>query len=448
MRRPGWTRRHVARLLWRAGFGARPKELDYWAKRSRKELIDWLIAGGRGPHGTAAMAGREPRTEEGPLDPVNEWGHDALWWLDRMVRSQRPLQEKLTLFWHNHFATRDEPAPLMLEQNRTLRHHALGHFDELLGAMTNDPALAGFLSLLDSDRREPNENFARELMELFTLGVDAGYTQLDVAEAARALTGFRRRDSEAGITRVLYDLSHHDTGLKSLLGRSGRLDWRDVLDACVSHPHHAPFLVNNLWEFFVTEPLDAATRARLVATYTGSGRRIAPLVRAILEHPKLYVDLDAPRMVKWPAVQLAGMLRQVGRPVDTGDWTWIAGMMGQELFRPPSVAGWDTGADWISTATINGRFTAATWICREPPVRVAKNSAGVSWTAAEHLERAKKATGRPFTTARTDARLRKLAGELLAQERGSDGRTASYMADLAQSALRHLLLSGPDNQLC
>ncbi|HMI68821.1 MAG TPA: DUF1800 family protein, partial [Solirubrobacteraceae bacterium] len=184
-----WTRAHAERLLWRAGFGATPKEIDFWADRSRERAIDWLVHGGRGPHGTQRMVGPAPRVNGKPLDPINEWGHDMLWWLDKMVRSQRPLQEKLTLFWHDHFATRDEDAPLMLAQNRKLRQHALGTFPALLSAVTTDPAMQAFLSLVDSDKSDPNENYARELMELFTLGVTGGYTEHDVREAARALTG-------------------------------------------------------------------------------------------------------------------------------------------------------------------------------------------------------------------------------------------------------------------
>ncbi len=447
-RKPTWTRRHVERLLWRAGFGGSPQEVDHWARRSKKQLIDWLISGGRGPHGTAAMHGPEPRTEEGPLDPENEWGHDGLWWLDRMVRSQRPLEEKLTLFWHDHFATRDQDTPLMLQQNRTIRAHALGRFDELLTAITQDPAMALFLSLADSSRRDPNENYARELLELFTLGVDAGYTQQDVTEAARALTGFRSKELDTGITSLVFDETRHDNGVKTLLGRTGNLGWQDVLTQATTHPRHAAYLTAKLWAFFIPEPLDARTQAQLVATYTSTNRSIAATVRRILEHPKLYSHLDEPRLVKWPCVQIAGMLKAVGRGVDTGDWAWLSQQMGQELFSPPSVAGWDTGADWISTSTVHGRFNAATWICKEKPVAVRKNSTGVHWTPEQHLDRAKRATGRPFTTARTEARLIKLAKELLQAEGLRDGHPPDYMADLAQSALRHLLLSGPDNQLC
>ena len=138
------------------------------------------------------MVGPAPRANGKPLDPVNEWGHDMLWWLDRMVRSQRPLQEKLTLFWHDHFATRDQDAAAHAgPEPASCASHALGPFPELLRAVTTDPAMQAFLSLVDSDKRDPNENYARELMELFTLGVTGGYTERDVREAARALTGFK-----------------------------------------------------------------------------------------------------------------------------------------------------------------------------------------------------------------------------------------------------------------
>jgi uncharacterized protein (DUF1800 family) len=354
----------------------------------------------------------------------------------------------MTLFWHDHFATRDQDTPLMLAQNATLRANALGSFDALLAAVTQDPAMSLWLSLANSDKRSPNENYARELMELFTLGVTAGYTEDDVREAARALTGFRTQRDAAGLATVVYDPKAHDDGVKTVLGRTGALGWQDVLDACTSHPAHAAFLVTKLWSFFVPEPLDAATRDALVSVYTGSGRQVAPLVRAILEHPKLYANLGAPGLVKWPVVHIAGMLRGVGRTIDTTDWAWISAQMGQELFSPPSVAGWDAGPDWLSTSTMRARFVAATWITKDKPVAVRKSSAGVHWSPAQHVARARRATGDPFTTPATDRQLLALARELLAAERTWNGRVAPYMADLTQAALRHLLLSGPDNQLC
>src|SRR3954454_6305781 len=196
-----WTEAHVRRVMWRAGFGARPDEIAKWTQAGKDATLRWLLNGGVGPE----LVGPAPRTQDGPLDPVNEWGHDGLWWLDRMVRSQRPLVEKMTLFWHDHFATRDQDQPLMLAQNRVLRSHALGSFRGLLGAVTTDPAMQSFLSLADSDRAHPNENFARELLELFTLGADNGYSERDVREAARSLTGFRVHWDQGRPFRVSFD---------------------------------------------------------------------------------------------------------------------------------------------------------------------------------------------------------------------------------------------------
>ena len=448
VKQSSWTTAHAERLLWRAGFGARPNEIEHWAQRSRGHTIDWLIRGGSGPHGTQRMVGPAPNADGKALDPNNEWGHDMLWWLDRMVRSQRPLVEKLTLFWHDHFATVDQDTPLMLAQNRMLRGHALGSFRALLQAVTLDPAMQGFLSLVDSDKRHPNENFARELMELFTLGAGNGYSERDVREAARALTGFTGNWREGRPLSIRYEPDHHDDGVKRVLGRRGRLDWRDTLDACIAHGAHAPFLVAKLWDFFVSEPLDRDTRRRLVATYRDSRHRIAPVVREILGHRALYADLHDPRMVKAPIVHIAGLLRLVGRGVDDRAWTWISGQMGQQPFRPPSVAGWDWGPAWMSTATARSRFLAATWIANDAPVKVQKGSVDVAWSPEEHVEQARAVTGRPWTSGATDDELLKLARRFLAHDVKPGDTVRAWQAEVTQSALRHLLLSGPDANLC
>ena len=164
----GWSRAHAERLLWRAGFGA-PRGDRVWARRSRERTIDWLIRGGAGPP-APRIVGPAPRANGQPLDPVNEWGHDVLWWLDRMVRSQRPLQEKLTLFWHDHFATRDQDTPLMLAQNRMLRQPRARRLPRAAARGHDRPGDAALPLARGLRQGTPNENYARELMELFTLG--------------------------------------------------------------------------------------------------------------------------------------------------------------------------------------------------------------------------------------------------------------------------------------
>jgi uncharacterized protein (DUF1800 family) len=281
-------------------------------------------------------------------------------------------------------------------------------------------------------------------MELFTLGVTGGYTEHDVREAARALTGFKGNYHSGRPLTVSYDPERHDDGAKRLLGHSGRLNWQDVLSIVVRHRSHAPFLVGKLWDFFITEPLPPATRKRLARVYVGSHHRIAPLIREILASRALYSELDHPRMVKWPIVQIAGNLRLAGRAIDTDDWAWITSEMGQMPFSPPSVAGWDWGAAWMSTATMRARFLCATWICKDPPVKVAKGTVDPKWTVAEQVEHARAAVGRPWTSATTDRELHRLAQRFMTIGVKPGADLPQYQAELAQSALRHLLLSGPD----
>ena len=438
-----WTEAHVHRLFWRAGFGARPDEAAEWARRGRAATMKWVLDGG--PQG-AALVGPNPSADGKPLDPVNEWAHDGLWWLDRMVRSQRPLVEKMTLFWHDHFATNDQDTPLMLRQNRTFRRHALGSFPKLLRAVTLDPAMALFLSLPDSDREHPNENFARELMELFTLG--KGYTERDIREAARALTGFRSRWGRNGFGGIHYDRERHDPGVKRIFGRRGRFAWPHVLKLVVEHPRHAPFLAGKLWDFFVASPAPRGTIRDLAAVYRRSGRRIKPLVAAILGHPALYRSLDAPDMVKSPIVYVAGSLRTNNLPVSARSLTWLMEGMGQRPFDPPSVAGWDWGPAWMSSNSMKVRFEWANRLVEDDLLGVKDGSTQPPASPREALEQALDATGRPWISHVTRSHLTEMATHYF-DDLSARTRLPRRVerADMLQRSLRLILLAGPDAQL-
>jgi uncharacterized protein (DUF1800 family) len=431
----GWTEAHVRRVFWRAGFGATPREARHWARRGKGATIRWLLSGGPSP--TARI--KAPRLEGHRLDPENEWGHDVLWWLDRMIRSRHPLQEKLTLFWHDHFATNDQDTPLMLAQNRMLRRHALGHFPDLLAAVTRDPAMLLFLSLANSDKEAPNENYARELMELFTLG--RGYSERDIRQASRALTGFRSEWHDDGTVTCSYDKEWHDAGAKRVFGKVGRFDWQDVLHLCVHHPAHAPFMVGKLWEFFVGGHLPGSTRAHLVRVYRRSGLRIKPVMGVILSHPALYRNLEAPTMVKSPVVFVAGALRSTGQGIDRDAWTWLLEGMGQHPFSPPSVAGWEWGTAWLSSNSMHVRFDSTNYLADTPRIRVKDGSTPVRLSPRKALARARRATGEPWISRRTEHELLRLADRLIGGERDQE------RADMCQRVLRHLLISGPDGQV-
>jgi uncharacterized protein (DUF1800 family) len=437
-----WTEKHVRRLFWRAGFGATPDEARRFAGMGKDATIRWMVNGAGGP----SLVGPEPRPNGKPLDPANEWGHDALWWLDRMVRTQRPLEEKMTLFWHDHFATRDQDLPLMLAQNRMLRKRGMGDFRTLLRGVTTDTAMQLFLSLADSDKAAPNENYARELMELFTLG--HGYSERDIREAARALTGWRARWSDSGATRVYYDRRNHDPGFKRIFHKRGRYDWRGVLSLVTAHPSHASFLVEKLWSYFVTAPLDGPTRKSLVAVYRKSGHRIKPVVERILRHDALYADLDRPDMVKSPAVFVAGAIRAAGGGIQIDSWVWLMTQMGQLLFKPPSVAGWDWGPAWLSTDTVLARFKAISYLTNEGgPLFVSDGSTPPRLPPADAVGRARAAVGQPWTSADTDSAVERLSAGFFADFSSRQTWGWQQRSDARERALRHLLLSGPDAQL-
>lgn len=432
----------MRRLFWRAGFGATPAEARRWARRGRAATIDYVVDG---PKGGARLRGPAPRDEEGRrLDPQNEWGHDVLWWLDRMVRSTHPLQEKMTLFWHDHFAVADQDTPLMLRQNRLFRRHALGSFRALLGDVTRDPAMQLFLSLADSNRWAPNENYARELMELFTIG--KGYTERDVREASRALTGYRI-DYDRGVV-ARFHADRHDDGVKRILGKRGRFGVDDVLDLVCAHPNHAPFLVTKLWSFFVATPPSKATVRSLAATYRRSGLRIKPVVRAILEHPALYRRLDAPDMVKCPVVYVAGALRTTRTPIRSRSFTWQLQLMGQQLFRPPTVAGWDWGPKWMSSNAMRERFSFGNYLVTYGTPRIRKGAQKATLTPAQAFARAYRAAGEPQISRRTRRALLRLAAGFFDDIDRRWRDEADWRADQLQVTLRHLLIASPDNQLC
>jgi hypothetical protein len=440
-----WSEAHVRRLFWRAGYGPTPRELRHWTQAGRERAIAHVL---HGPRGGATLLGARPTVKGRPIDPLNEYGHDVLWWLDRMVRTTWPLQEKLTLFWHDHFATRDQDTPLMLRQNRMLRRYGTGSFRRLVREVTRDPAMQLFLSLADSHKDSPNENYARELMELFTLA--DGHTERDVREAARALTGWRVARRDGQVTGTWFDRERHDRGVKRLLGTRGRLGTQEVLDIVVERPRHAPFLVTRLWGFFITEPIDRASERDLVRTYRRSGLRILPVVEGILRHRALYARLDAPDMVKSPLVYLAGALRGARAPVTTDAYTWLLSLMGQTPFRPPSVAGWDWGTAWLTSGTIKARLDAANTLVgwNEDGVLHVPDHAGRPELGADaQVDLALRALGSPWISGASRSILTDLAHHWFDDLRPGDDKGRLARAAMLQRTLRNLLLSGPDAHL-
>ena len=434
--------REAERLLWRAGFGPRPGEAEALAERGLRGAVRSLTR-----PGPEQLQGPSPSADGAPLEPTEEWGHDHLWWLDRMVRSNRQLVERMTLNWHDWFATSRAgvDAMLMRKQNDMLRRHALGSFRKILTEITRDPAMLLWLDGSENSKWSPNENYAREMMELFTLGANRGYRERDVREQARALTGFRNDwDDGVGAHSFRYDRELHDTGRKKVFGRAGAHDWRDSVRLCLTHRRHPSFVVSKLWSYFIPGTPDRRTGRALARLYVRRRYAIRPLVEALLLHPRFY---EGPRMVKPPAVFIAGLLRTTQQGVTEDDWSWISDMAGQMLFHPPNVAGWDESR-WLDTATFRGRWVAANNALGPSALDPDPDETPYDEdeTPAAAVAKALEFWGNPALTPTTRSALMRFAAETEAPIDQRWKRRAYPI--LRQNALRILVATSPDLQTC
>ena len=428
------------RLLWRAGFGPRPGEATALVAKG----FDGAVASLVNP-GPEKLVGPPPRNAKGhPLAPLSAWGEDHCWWLDRMVRTSRPLVERMTLVWHDWFATSNSGVSsqrLMLDQNRLLRSHALGSFEKLLLDVTRDPAMLLWLNGIDNRKGAPNENYGREMMELFTLGADTGaYSEEDVRQQARALTGWRDRWSKNdGPVDFRFDPAEHDDGVKTVFRQKGRFDWQDACRLCLANPQHPPFFVTKLWSYFVPTPPSKATRAGLEAIYTRN-HEVKPVVEAILRHPDLY---QGQRMVKPPIVHTAGLLRRIGAGITNTDWGWIGQLSGQQLFYPPNVAGWDD-TRWLDTATFLGRWTAVNYMLKDHALSPDRPPKDMPSDPAALVDRAVEFWRNPLISNATRNHLVAFAQRALGDGK-ADWEKKTYPV-LVENALRQLIAVSPDLQ--
>jgi uncharacterized protein (DUF1800 family) len=261
----------------------------------------------------------------------------------------------MTLFWHNHFVSSQQKVrspQLMYRQNALLRRHALGSFRDMLHAVARDPAMVIYLDSANNRKGSPNENFAREVMELFTLG-EGNYTEADVKEAARAFTGWSI-DIDTG--EFLFRPAAHDDGVKTVLGRTGALQGDAVLDILLEQPQTGEFVAAKLWREFVSRNPDPAEVKRVGRVFRDSGYDIRAALRAVLVSDAFYAPQNRAALIKSPVDLVVGTLRQFG--FKTGEvmpFVFTANQLGQSLFAPPNVKGWPGGEAWINSTTLLGR---------------------------------------------------------------------------------------------
>ncbi|MGQ9487694.1 MAG: DUF1800 domain-containing protein [Armatimonadota bacterium] len=362
-------RERIAHLLRRAGLGASKAELEHYAKLGYRGTVDALLAFDRVPEDYSQLL-----TLLQGDSPQLRMPHAKMWWIARLLTTRRPLQERMVLFWHNHFATSASKVPraeLMIMQNETFRRLALGSFREMLLAVSRDPAMLLWLDNHLNRKGKPNENYARELLELFTMGI-GHYTEQDVKEAARAFTGWTLRP------RVGFQFvpDWHDDGEKQFLGQRGNFDGTDIIDILVKHPKTAEYLCTKLFRFFAYDNPDQAVIRALTRTYLDSGYQIGAVVRQILLSEAFVSSRAIRSMVKCPVDFVVGTLRALGigqrvlsflqsntLPAPVLGILRFADQamqrMGMDLFYPPSVKGWDWGQAWINSATMIERIRFA-----------------------------------------------------------------------------------------
>ena len=377
-------------LLWRAGFGGTPSQIQTLASWGPERAVDHLVDYEEVPYESDESSEFDASILRPPSDEEREMirraqrsqDEDALarlrlerqrrqradreqvralqrWWLTRMIESPRPLEERMTLFWHGHFATSYrtiEDSYHMYVQNRLFRRHAVGSYAALMYDIIRDPAMLAYLDNNDSRVGRPNENLARELMELFSLGV-GHYTERDIKEGARALTGYTFRDDE-----FVFVERNHDQGHKRILGRSGDLDGDGFVSAILEERACAEFMVAKLYRFFVADlpedgrEIDPETRKvlrEMASTFLRSRYEVKPVLKRLFLSQHFYHPAIAAEQVKSPTQLVVGAVRSLRTPVrDLSTLVDAMDLMGQHVLFPPSVKGWSGGRTWINTSTL------------------------------------------------------------------------------------------------
>ena len=355
-----FARRQAAHLMRRAGFGASAAEIDAMRALGMENAVDTLL------HPRQPDVAFADFPDPALLyDPKRRYATAQGWWVDRMLRTQHPLVEKMTLFWHGHFATSMSKVPpaLMVEQIDLFRAQGLGSFRTLLLAVSKNPAMLVWLDNRFNNKKQPNENYAREIMELFSLGL-GNYTEDDIHDAARAFTGWTLDKN----LHYVYKDALHDDGPKTFLGRTGNFTGDDVVAIVVEQPVHQRFICRKLLEFFVYSDPEPELVDALAQTYALSGFDIAHTVGTILRSNVFYSVRAYRALPKSPIEFTIGTLRFMNVRSAPSDTVYWMKRMGQEPLAPPNVKGWDAGPAWINTATLLARFNYVNRIVRSATI--------------------------------------------------------------------------------
>ena len=349
-----WSRADAKHLLWRAQFGASAQEIARAHADGPAKTLARLLA--PQPESTAFTAAdsllHRAAMDTGSADDLKAW------WLHRLFHSANPLTEKLTLFWHNHFATsiaKVRSTAAMSAQNGLCRREALGSFRRLLHGMTQDGAMLVWLDGNANRRRHANENFAREIMELFALG-EGNYSEKDIKEAARAFTGWHVREGQYWFNRA-----QHDEGIKTVFGKTGALGGGEVVDLCLAQKACPRFLATKLLRAFVLPQPTEAMVAALAARLRAHDFAMAAVMGELLASELFHGIQTRGTLIKGPAELALGALRALDGQPNLRTVNAVMSLLGQDIFQPATVKGWEGGRMWITSASLLQRanFAAA-----------------------------------------------------------------------------------------
>ncbi|MFY0252617.1 DUF1800 family protein [Chitinophaga sp. 30R24] len=353
-------------LAWRAGFGEPLPVISSWEDKKRKEIVNKVLIG----HAKSSLtsvdvvsAGDLPdyqkrrnmtAEERKNLREVNTQGIKDLNlnWINSMIKSDHPLREKMSLFWHGHFACRTQNVLFNQQLLAEIRNNALGNFGDLLSAVSKTPAMLQFLNNQQNRKQHPNENFAREVMELFTMG-RGNYSEQDVKEAARAFTGWGF--NEEGI--FTFRKKQHDDGIKNILGKQGSFNGDDVLRILLDQKQTARFITTKIYKYFVDETPDEGRISELADKFYHSGYHIQSLMREIFMSDWFYDSRIVGNRIKSPIELLVGIRRTIPMTFEKEEVMLLfQRVLGQLLFYPPNVAGWPGGRNWIDSSSLMFRL--------------------------------------------------------------------------------------------
>jgi uncharacterized protein (DUF1800 family) len=346
----------IEHLLRRAGFGYSPAELKYYKSLGYEKTLVELL---------------EPEKVDNSklTDALDQQGFDFTrlvdlkrWWIYRMAFTRRPLEEKMSLFWHGHFATSNRKVDnpyFMYLQNVKMRDYGLGNFETLLLSMSKDPAMIIWLDNQQNKKGKPNENYAREVMELFSLGI-GNYTEKDVKEGGRSFTGWQSRPDG-----FYFNAKDHDNGNKVFLGQQGNFNGDDVVGILARNPAAPKFLATKLCKFFVADNPSDTLISEVAGAYKPGEQNIRKMMETIFTHPEFISQSSYHAKIKGPAELVVGTIKSLQVTKLDGELPNQMARMGQSLFEPMTVKGWDGGAAWVSTDMMMERFNFATKITQQ-----------------------------------------------------------------------------------